>query len=80
MNRRSFFNKIVGGVAATAAARTWPFRVFSFPTQIVQPEIIQPVAVKFNNLLRVECSNNRWDMLYGFGILKANRDEIRMFS
>jgi hypothetical protein len=25
---------IVGGVAATAAARSWPFRIFSFPSEI----------------------------------------------
>jgi hypothetical protein len=25
---------MVGGVAASAAVRTWPFRVYSFPTEI----------------------------------------------
>jgi len=34
MNRRSFFKTMVGGVAVTAAVRTWPFRVFSFPSEI----------------------------------------------
>jgi hypothetical protein len=34
MNRRKFFRTMIGGVAATAAVRTWPFRVYSFPTQI----------------------------------------------
>ena len=41
MNRRSFlrsmFGATVGGVAAAAAVRTFPFRVFSFPKQIVVP-------------------------------------------
>jgi hypothetical protein len=34
MNRRSFLGTLVGGIAATAAVRTWPFRVFSFPAEI----------------------------------------------
>ena len=32
MNRRSFFRSMVGGVATAAAVRTWPLRVFSFPS------------------------------------------------
>jgi hypothetical protein len=32
MDRRLFFHSMVGGVAAAAAVRTWPFRVYSFPT------------------------------------------------
>jgi hypothetical protein len=34
MNRRSFLGTLVGGVAASAAVRTWPFRVYSFPSEI----------------------------------------------
>jgi len=33
MNRRGFLG-LIGGVAAIAAERTFPFRVFSFPTEI----------------------------------------------
>jgi hypothetical protein len=39
MDRRSFFRTMVGGVAAAAAVRTWPFRVYSFPTDIVFPTV-----------------------------------------
>ena len=35
MDRRSFFRSMIGGVAASAAVRTWPFRVFSFPANIL---------------------------------------------
>lgn len=28
---------LVGGVAATAAVRTWPFRVFSLPSKLTPP-------------------------------------------
>lgn len=35
MNRRGFLTKLIGGVAATTAVRTFPFRVFSFPSEIV---------------------------------------------
>ena len=33
-NRRDFFRTMIGGVAAAAAVRTWPFRVYSFPTDL----------------------------------------------
>ena len=33
MNRRNFLGLMVGGVAAAAAVRTFPFRVFSFPNE-----------------------------------------------
>jgi hypothetical protein len=32
VNRRSFLRTMVGGVAVGAAVRTFPFRVFSFPS------------------------------------------------
>lgn len=35
MDRRKFLSTLIGGVAATAAVRTFPFRVFSFPEEIV---------------------------------------------
>lgn len=31
MNRRAFLGTLIGGVAAAAAVRTFPFRVYSFP-------------------------------------------------
>jgi hypothetical protein len=34
MNRRGFLRLALSGVAATAAVRTFPFRVFSFPSEI----------------------------------------------
>jgi hypothetical protein len=34
MKRRDFISKLVGGVATAAAVRSWPFRVFSFPSQV----------------------------------------------
>jgi hypothetical protein len=37
MNRRNFIGTLVGGLAASAAVRTWPFRVFSFPSKPVWP-------------------------------------------
>lgn len=38
MDRRGFMKMMVGGVAAGAAVRTWPFRVFSFPCDIGEPK------------------------------------------
>ena len=37
MNRRGFLGMIIGGLATAAAMRTFPFRVFSFPTEIIAP-------------------------------------------
>lgn len=34
MDRRNFLGMVVGGVAAGTAVRTFPFRVYSFPTDI----------------------------------------------
>lgn len=38
MDRRNFLRTLVGGVAGAAAARAWPFRVYSFPSKIVIPK------------------------------------------
>ena len=34
MDRRAFIGSLVGGVATAAAVRTWPFRVYSFPSEL----------------------------------------------
>jgi hypothetical protein len=34
VNRRKFLSTLIGGVAAAAAVRTFPFRVYSFPTEL----------------------------------------------
>jgi hypothetical protein len=46
MNRRAFLGLMIGGIAAGAAVRSWPFRVFSFPAEITIAEpdfIVQPL-------------------------------------
>lgn len=34
MDRRKFLGMLVGGVAVAAAAQSFPFKVFSFPSEI----------------------------------------------
>ena len=34
MDRRLFLRSMIGGVATAAAVRTWPFRVYSFPSDL----------------------------------------------
>lgn len=53
MNRRSFLGQLIGGVAASAAVRTWPFKVYSFPDKI---EISYPDTLfgKLNRLFNQE--------------------------
>jgi hypothetical protein len=33
IQRRDFIRQLIGGIAVTAAVRTWPFRVYSFPSK-----------------------------------------------
>jgi hypothetical protein len=47
MNRRSFLNLAVSGVATAAAVRTWPFRVFSFPSKPVAVPLIAQYQQSF---------------------------------
>jgi hypothetical protein len=42
MDRRNFFRGMIGGVAAAAAVRIWPFRVYSFPAEL--PKILNPIV------------------------------------
>lgn len=53
MDRRGFLQKLVGGVVAGAAIRTWPFRVYSFPTEIVQPPIVWDISIEHTDWLMV---------------------------
>jgi hypothetical protein len=39
MNRRGFLSTLIGGVAATAAVRSFPFRVFSFPSEVALAKV-----------------------------------------
>lgn len=39
MNRRNFLSTLIGGLATAAAVRTFPFRVFSFPKEIIVPRV-----------------------------------------
>lgn len=63
MNRRELFRTMIGGVAAAAAVRTWPFRVYSFPSELTAANSIlfrrSPypgrLAVPNGDLLNREC-------------------------
>jgi hypothetical protein len=50
LNRREFFSRMIGGVAAAAAVRMWPFRVYSFPTEVVAPPPVFANQVSLTNL------------------------------
>jgi hypothetical protein len=72
MNRRGFLGTLFGGVAATAAVRTWPFRVFSFPTEIVKPELLTNIRLIRGFDPAQMKMVSRWDVLYGFANLENN--------
>jgi hypothetical protein len=57
MNRRGFLGFLSGGIVASAAVRTFPFRVFSFPSTITIPQFdfahwasIESLRVAMNKL------------------------------
>jgi len=41
MDRRNFLRTLIGGVAAGAAVRTWPFRVYSFPSILAAGDVFE---------------------------------------
>jgi hypothetical protein len=61
MNRRAFLGSLFGGVAASAAVRTWPFRVFSFPSEIVVPEL--PISAELYGLTTMWYSKEALEQL-----------------
>jgi hypothetical protein len=49
MERRNFLRMMVGGVVAGAAVRSFPFRVFSFPKEIVVPERLSLYSIPYGD-------------------------------
>ena len=43
MNRRDFLSVMVGGVAISTAVRSWPFRVYSFPSDVKSANLGPPM-------------------------------------
>jgi hypothetical protein len=68
MNRRGFLGTLIGGIAAASAVRTFPFRVFSFPTGIITPTI-PATCIRFIKAYDIMQDGmiTRLDVLYGLG-------------
>jgi hypothetical protein len=64
MNRRGFLGMMVGGVAL-GAARTFPFRVYSFASQIEQPKL---KVYSFKDLQGTLEGNLSWDGFLASGV------------
>lgn len=67
MNRRGFLRTLIGGVAATAAVRTFPFRVYSFPAEPVVDINALGAALEDSFF-----TNSPLYMYFKFGQLKQN--------
>lgn len=52
MNRRNFLHTLLDGVSASATVRTWPFRVYSFPSQFAFPTRSPEEAQRVYEVLR----------------------------
>ena len=65
MNRRGFLRALVGGVATATAVRTFPFRVFSFPSEIVTPPMVHISEVGvWDELTATTLEHLKEDILY----------------
>ena len=53
MDRRTFLRSVVGGVAIASTTRTWPFRVFSFPQEVVINPIMDINAITLKYVVPV---------------------------
>ena len=72
MDRRAFIGSLVGGVATAAAVRTWPFRVYSFPTEIFSMEKLRRIYVDRALAERGDYASDF------FGFKRARRDEAAL--
>ena len=71
MNRRAFLSTLIGGVAAAAAVRTWPFRAYSFPSEVKIAPIAAGGALTIEMIERTLTEmweNYRYipDVIYGY--------------
>ena len=67
MERRKFLKTLFGGLAAAAAVRTWPYRVYSFPTEIKEFGLSVRFVRGFDAEVSMLPEVTRFDVLYGFG-------------
>lgn len=69
-SRRDFLRFAIGGVAAAAAVRTFPFRVYSFPSEIREPSITE---VLLTHQQRFEIAFEPWidGPIYRFADLES---------
>lgn len=63
MDRRNFLRTLIGGVAVAAAERTFPFRVFSFPSEIITPTF-RPIYYSETIALQLEAMRKHIPVLY----------------
>lgn len=69
MDRRNFFRSMIGGVAAAAAVRTWPFRVYSFPTEIqIDENFPESYTARLASVEALELENVREQLPYIMGV------------
>jgi hypothetical protein len=68
LSRRSFLGITVGGIAAAAAVRTWPFRMFSFPENISVEPILSANSIRYLRAFDPIQGKfiSRFDVLYGW--------------
>jgi hypothetical protein len=77
MQRRQFLKTLIGGLAAGAAVRSFPFRVFSFPSVPTLLPVGRIDTLNLDHLLRVSVIDPEWD---GPHVILLNRDQLKAFE
>lgn len=73
MDRRNFLRTLIGGVAAGAAVRTFPFRVYSFPSRLTIPTEIEDFRYALHDAMRIFRSEMDREMMMNGVNLAASR-------
>ena len=74
LSRRGFLGSLIGGVAAAAAIRTFPFRIFSFPEQIIISKVMHP-----HQIITGMCMNGSLAQYLDGVTRRPSREEIESY-
>jgi Rieske Fe-S protein len=74
VNRRGFLGMMIGGVVAGAAVRTWPFRVFSFPSEIKTFDLVTDIyKARGDTVIKTFMQNGRGSTVIAKNAIELSR-------
>jgi hypothetical protein len=78
VERRNFLRTLVGGVAVATAVRTWPFRVYSFPSDPLIFQHLQFEIARIDALNRTIEIANIHQSQYNWKNLSRSSEPLRV--